>query len=112
MSVSERRPRIVKVKDLKPKRIKDYLEYKFSRKSPTLLKLLYFMTSRKRVDTVHVRDQKHELTPPRNRRDFCQGRTRCLYSRHPLCHPIEAEYRSSFIEEVEALTVDSEAIID
>ncbi|KAL4302933.1 hypothetical protein GQ457_10G014090 [Hibiscus cannabinus] len=29
---SERRPRIVKVKDLKPKRIKDYLEYKFSQR--------------------------------------------------------------------------------
>ncbi|KAL4369550.1 hypothetical protein GQ457_05G020450 [Hibiscus cannabinus] len=102
MSASEGRPRAVKVKDLKPKRIKDYLEYKFSRRSPTLLKLLYFMTSRilftfdssqslhsnsreggvekntylfdiervnlkKRLNTVHVRDQKHELTPPRNR---------------------------------------------
>ncbi|KAK8528250.1 hypothetical protein V6N12_074784 [Hibiscus sabdariffa] len=43
---------------------------------------------------------------------FCQGRTRCLYSRHPLCHPVKAEYRSSSIEEVEALTVDPEAIID
>ncbi|KAL4283034.1 hypothetical protein GQ457_16G018240 [Hibiscus cannabinus] len=75
----------------------------FSRKSPALLKLLYFMTSRvilfildssyffhsnsrgksvgrniylfdiervkhkKRMNAVHVRDQKHELTPPRNR---------------------------------------------
>ncbi|KAL4325924.1 hypothetical protein GQ457_11G033310 [Hibiscus cannabinus] len=67
MSALERRPRIVKVKDLKPKRIKGYLEYKFSRRSPTLLKLLYFMNSRKRVNTVHVRDQKHELTLPRNR---------------------------------------------
>ncbi|KAL4379893.1 hypothetical protein GQ457_02G033840 [Hibiscus cannabinus] len=38
--------RIVKVKDLKLKRIKDYLEYKFSQRSPALLKLLYFMTSR------------------------------------------------------------------
>ncbi|KAL4304188.1 hypothetical protein GQ457_10G006800 [Hibiscus cannabinus] len=28
----------VKVKDLKPKQIKDYLEYKFSQKSPALLK--------------------------------------------------------------------------
>ncbi|KAL4369733.1 hypothetical protein GQ457_05G019900 [Hibiscus cannabinus] len=32
----------VKVKDLKPKRIKDYLEYKFSQKSPALLKYLLF----------------------------------------------------------------------
>ncbi|KAL4379168.1 hypothetical protein GQ457_02G025710 [Hibiscus cannabinus] len=49
MRESEGRPRIVKVKDLKPKHIKDYLEYK------------------NEVNTVHVRDQKHELTPPRNR---------------------------------------------
>ncbi|KAL4318203.1 hypothetical protein GQ457_18G014780 [Hibiscus cannabinus] len=46
MSASERKPRIVKDKDLKPKRIKEYLEYKFSRRSSTLLKLIYFMTSR------------------------------------------------------------------
>ncbi|KAL4384770.1 hypothetical protein GQ457_15G018310 [Hibiscus cannabinus] len=32
----------VKVKDLKPKRIKGYLEYKFSQKSPALLKYLLF----------------------------------------------------------------------
>ncbi|KAL4369653.1 hypothetical protein GQ457_05G021940 [Hibiscus cannabinus] len=32
----------VKVKDLKPKRIKDYLEYKISQRSPTLLKYLLF----------------------------------------------------------------------
>ncbi|KAL4313403.1 hypothetical protein GQ457_01G012270 [Hibiscus cannabinus] len=63
MSASKRRSRIVKVKDLKPKRIKDYLEYKFSQRSPTLLKEL---NSRNEVNTVHVRDQKHELTPPRN----------------------------------------------
>ncbi|KAL4383954.1 hypothetical protein GQ457_15G015600 [Hibiscus cannabinus] len=31
---------------------------------------------------------------------------------HPLCHPVEAEHQSTCIEEVEALTVDSEAIID
>ncbi|KAL4325078.1 hypothetical protein GQ457_11G021740 [Hibiscus cannabinus] len=37
MSASERRPRIVKVKDLKPKRIKDYLEYKFSQRKVTNL---------------------------------------------------------------------------
>ncbi|KAK8598377.1 hypothetical protein V6N13_094348 [Hibiscus sabdariffa] len=30
MSASERRPELVKVKDLKPKRIKGYLEYKYS----------------------------------------------------------------------------------
>ncbi|KAK8644568.1 hypothetical protein V6N13_123871 [Hibiscus sabdariffa] len=30
MSASKRRPRIVKVKDSKPKHIKDYLEYKYS----------------------------------------------------------------------------------
>ncbi|KAL4334369.1 hypothetical protein GQ457_07G008130 [Hibiscus cannabinus] len=34
--------RIVKVKDLKHKRIKGYLEYKFSQRSPALLKFLYF----------------------------------------------------------------------
>ncbi|KAL4280124.1 hypothetical protein GQ457_03G014990 [Hibiscus cannabinus] len=33
-------------------------------------------------------------------------------SRHPLCHPVEAEYRSPFIKEVEALTIDPEAAID
>ncbi|KAL4382886.1 hypothetical protein GQ457_15G018370 [Hibiscus cannabinus] len=56
--------RIVKVKDLKPKRIKDYSEYKFSKRSPALLKEL---NSRNKVNTVYVRDQKHELTPSRNR---------------------------------------------
>ncbi|KAK8579157.1 hypothetical protein V6N12_069486 [Hibiscus sabdariffa] len=46
------------------------------------------------MNAVHVRNQKHELTPPRNRdkpvtkktlcrdlnssRDLCRGRTRCL----------------------------------
>ncbi|KAL4282717.1 hypothetical protein GQ457_16G018580 [Hibiscus cannabinus] len=106
MSASERRPRIVKVKDLKPKRIKDYLEYK-----PTIsrckerriekrnLILFTFDSSqslhsnsrekgvkknihlfdiervklKKRVNTVHVRDQKHELTPPRNRKYPCDN---------------------------------------
>ncbi|KAL4282683.1 hypothetical protein GQ457_16G019220 [Hibiscus cannabinus] len=34
--------KIVKVKELKPKRIKGYLEYKFSQKSPALLKYLLF----------------------------------------------------------------------
>ncbi|KAL4353402.1 hypothetical protein GQ457_06G015130 [Hibiscus cannabinus] len=58
MSASEGRPRIVKVKDLKPKRNKDYLEYKFSRRK---------LNSRNEVNTVHVQYQKHELTPPRNR---------------------------------------------
>ncbi|KAL4362630.1 hypothetical protein GQ457_04G016220 [Hibiscus cannabinus] len=37
--------RIVQVKDLKPKHIKGYLEYKFSQRSPALLKFLYLMTS-------------------------------------------------------------------
>ncbi|KAL4354858.1 hypothetical protein GQ457_06G015010 [Hibiscus cannabinus] len=32
----------VKVKDLKPRRIKDYLEYKFSQRSPALLKYILF----------------------------------------------------------------------
>ncbi|KAL4303036.1 hypothetical protein GQ457_10G010080 [Hibiscus cannabinus] len=65
--------RIVKVKDLKPKRIKGYLEYKFSQRSPALLKgtpiclISRELNSSKEVNTVHVRDQKHELTPPRNR---------------------------------------------
>ncbi|KAL4278222.1 hypothetical protein GQ457_03G015770 [Hibiscus cannabinus] len=146
MSAPERRPGIVKVKDLKPKRIKDYLEYKFSRRSPTLLK--------NEVNTVPVRDQKHELTPPRNRypcdngykevtvlpsRDIVYDQVKqliglrhkpitlqdalprsdsqprfstCLCSRHPLCHHVQAEYRSPSMEEVQALTVDPEAIID
>ncbi|KAL4310928.1 hypothetical protein GQ457_01G019170 [Hibiscus cannabinus] len=38
--------KIVKVKDLKPKRIKGYLEYKFSQRSPALLEYFYLMTSR------------------------------------------------------------------
>ncbi|KAK9043258.1 hypothetical protein V6N11_071605 [Hibiscus sabdariffa] len=38
MLVPKEGQELVKVKDLKPKRIKDYLEYKFSRRSPTLLK--------------------------------------------------------------------------
>ncbi|KAL4353394.1 hypothetical protein GQ457_06G012510 [Hibiscus cannabinus] len=108
MSISERRPRIVKVKDLKPKHIKDYLEYNRSNinwptisrckgrriKRRNLIHILFTFDSsqslhsnsrekgveknihlfdiervklKKRVNTVHVRDQKHELTPPRNR---------------------------------------------
>ncbi|KAL4291965.1 hypothetical protein GQ457_14G012580 [Hibiscus cannabinus] len=88
---------------------------------------------KKQVNTVHVRDQKHELTPPRDRYPCDNGykevtafpprdivydqdiqliglrdksrtqqdalpksespprfllRQRCLYSRHPLCHPV------------------------
>ncbi|KAL4378757.1 hypothetical protein GQ457_02G024100 [Hibiscus cannabinus] len=106
-----KREKLVKVKDLKLKRIKGYLEYKFIQRSPALLKgtsiclISRELNSRNEVNTVHVRDQKHELTPPRNR-------TRCLYSRHPLCHPVEAEYRSPSIEEVEASTIDPEATID
>ncbi|KAL4283841.1 hypothetical protein GQ457_16G015170 [Hibiscus cannabinus] len=60
----------VNVKELKPKRIKDYLEYKFSQKSPALLKEL---NSSNEVNTVHVRDQKHELTSPRNREPYDNG---------------------------------------
>ncbi|KAL4339194.1 hypothetical protein GQ457_08G028320 [Hibiscus cannabinus] len=41
--ISEKKGRnIVKVKELKPKRIKDYLEYKFSQKNSALLKYLLF----------------------------------------------------------------------
>ncbi|KAL4279538.1 hypothetical protein GQ457_03G013960 [Hibiscus cannabinus] len=87
-----------------------------------------------KVNPVHVRNQKHELTPPRSRcqesdsstvegtvykqaeqlfglrhkpltlqdalprsesaEKICPGRTRCLLSRHPLCHPAQADYRS------------------
>ncbi|KAL4303356.1 hypothetical protein GQ457_10G007900 [Hibiscus cannabinus] len=87
-----------------------------------------------KVNPVHVRNQKHELTPPRNRyqesdsstvegtvykqaeqlsglrhkpitlqdalprsesaEKICPGRTRCLLLRHPLCHPVQADYRS------------------
>ncbi|KAL4279824.1 hypothetical protein GQ457_03G020850 [Hibiscus cannabinus] len=50
----------VKVKDLKPKRIKDYLECKISQRTS-------------KVNTVHVRDQKHELTPPRDRKSDKAG---------------------------------------
>ncbi|KAL4298159.1 hypothetical protein GQ457_12G014910 [Hibiscus cannabinus] len=65
---------------------------------------------------VHVRNQKHDLTPPRDSilvtTVYKQAGGRCLYSRHPLCHLVEAEHRSSCIEEVEASTIDSKAIID
>ncbi|KAL4320020.1 hypothetical protein GQ457_18G008010 [Hibiscus cannabinus] len=44
--------------------LKDYLEYKFNQRSSALLKEL---NSRSEVNTVHVRDRKHELTPPRHR---------------------------------------------
>ncbi|KAL4278505.1 hypothetical protein GQ457_03G013430 [Hibiscus cannabinus] len=44
----------VNIKDLKPKRIKDYLECKLNQR-------------KRKVNPVHVRNQKHELTPPRNR---------------------------------------------
>ncbi|KAL4368026.1 hypothetical protein GQ457_05G022810 [Hibiscus cannabinus] len=111
----------VKVKDLKPKHIKDYLECKISQR-------------KSKVNPVHVRNQKRELTPPRSRcqesdsstvegivykqaeqlfglrhkpltlqdalpisesaEKICPGRTRCLLSRHPLCHPVQADYRS------------------
>ncbi|KAL4279722.1 hypothetical protein GQ457_03G020630 [Hibiscus cannabinus] len=113
---------------------------------------------KKQVNTVHVRDQKHELTPPRDRypcdngykevtvlpsRDIVYDQAKQLFGlRHKpitqqdamprsnfpsrflprqdplslfeasLCHPVEAEHRSTCIEEVEALTIDSEAIID
>ncbi|KAL4383955.1 hypothetical protein GQ457_15G012670 [Hibiscus cannabinus] len=40
--ISKEGRKIVKVKDLKPKRIKGYLEYKFSQRSPALLKYLLF----------------------------------------------------------------------
>ncbi|KAL4379720.1 hypothetical protein GQ457_02G023740 [Hibiscus cannabinus] len=62
--VRKKAGRLVKVKELKPKRIKDYLEYNFSQRSLVLLKEL---NSSNKVNTVHVRDQKHELTLPRNR---------------------------------------------
>ncbi|KAL4376960.1 hypothetical protein GQ457_02G025720 [Hibiscus cannabinus] len=113
----------VKDKDLKPKRIKDFLECKISQR-----------TQESKVNPVHVRNQKHELTPPRSRcqesdsstvegtvykqaeqlfglrhkpitpqdalprsesaEKICPGRTRCLLLRHPLCHPVQADYRS------------------
>ncbi|KAL4385677.1 hypothetical protein GQ457_15G016690 [Hibiscus cannabinus] len=45
-SMYQREGRIkVKVKDLKPKRIKDYLECKISQRSPALLKYLLFNDS-------------------------------------------------------------------
>ncbi|KAL4387214.1 hypothetical protein GQ457_09G021590 [Hibiscus cannabinus] len=122
--------------------VKDYLECKFSRRSSALLKFrfcsllilhnLCIQNSReksverniylfnmervklkKQVNMVHVRDQKHELTSPRDRSEFRQPRQDPLsLFETSLCHPVEAEHRSSCIEEVEALTVDSEAIID
>ncbi|KAL4303866.1 hypothetical protein GQ457_10G006870 [Hibiscus cannabinus] len=37
---------------------------------------------KKRVNTVHVRDQKHELTPPRTRGDSFSAEGYCVRSRH------------------------------
>ncbi|KAL4284155.1 hypothetical protein GQ457_16G017100 [Hibiscus cannabinus] len=67
------------------------------------------------MNVVHVRDQKHELTPPRNslktrRANYLAGPDPLSLPSHPLCHPTKADYRSTSIYEVEALTVDSDAI--
>ncbi|KAK9044466.1 hypothetical protein V6N11_058366 [Hibiscus sabdariffa] len=100
------------------------------------------------MNAVHVRNQKHELTPPRNSvykevtafspRDTkykqdkqlfglrdkpitkqdalprSEYQPRCLPGqdplsllRHPLCHPVLTDCRSPCIDEVEALTIDS-----
>ncbi|KAL4388983.1 hypothetical protein GQ457_09G017210 [Hibiscus cannabinus] len=83
MSASERRPRIVKVKDLKPKRIKDYLED-------------FVYDQVKQLIVLRHKPITQQDALPRSDSQLC--------SRHPLCHPVEAEYRSSSIEEVEALT--------
>ncbi|KAK8511845.1 hypothetical protein V6N12_000885 [Hibiscus sabdariffa] len=76
----------------------------------------------KRVNTVHVRDQKHELTPPRNRQVVTGLRDKLVTQhdalpnsevpakisaragpvasllRHPLCHPVKADYQSSALQ--------------
>ncbi|KAL4324518.1 hypothetical protein GQ457_11G021850 [Hibiscus cannabinus] len=72
----------VNIKDLKPKRIKDYLKYK---KQPN---------------------------ESESAEKICPGRTRCLLLRHPLCHPVQADYRSPLIKKVEASTINPEATID
>ncbi|KAL4302852.1 hypothetical protein GQ457_10G009640 [Hibiscus cannabinus] len=57
-----------RIKDLKPKRIKDYLECKNC--------------------------QRNALPKSESAKKICPGRTRCLWPRHPLCHPAQAYYRS------------------
>ncbi|KAL4363447.1 hypothetical protein GQ457_04G020230 [Hibiscus cannabinus] len=57
-----------KSKNLKPKRIKDYLEYTIS--------------------------QRNAIPRSESAKKICPGRTRCLLLRHPLCHPVQADYRS------------------
>ncbi|KAK9018941.1 hypothetical protein V6N11_033986 [Hibiscus sabdariffa] len=59
------------------------------------------------MNAVHVRNQKHELTPPRNRDKpvtqqdalprsefqprLLPGQDPLSLPRHPLCHPVQAE---------------------
>ncbi|KAK8593821.1 hypothetical protein V6N12_045894 [Hibiscus sabdariffa] len=133
------RPKTISRADPKPK-TQSLLGVQVSaERSRTLLRLLYFMTSRvisfildsqyflhsssgekfverkiylfgigrvklkKRMNAVHVRDQKHELTPPRNRDKpvtqqdalpksenqprYLPGQDPLSLLRHPLCHP-------------------------
>ncbi|KAK8568246.1 hypothetical protein V6N12_006802 [Hibiscus sabdariffa] len=76
------------------------------------------------MNAVHVRNQKHELTPPRNRDKpvtqqdalprsefqprLLSGQDPLSLPRHPLCHPVQADCRSPCIDKVEALTIDSD----
>ncbi|KAK8535503.1 hypothetical protein V6N12_057019 [Hibiscus sabdariffa] len=67
------------------------------------------------MNAVHVRNQKHELTPPRNRDKPVTKKTLCRIlkylprlsaragpvvslPRHPLCHPVRANHRSSALQ--------------
>ncbi|KAL4317894.1 hypothetical protein GQ457_18G011280 [Hibiscus cannabinus] len=93
MNASERRPKIVKVKDLKPKRIKDYLECKFSRRSPTLLKLLYFMTYR-----VYPCDNGYKEVTVLPSRDIVYDQVKQLFGlRHKPITQQDALPRSDFL---------------
>ncbi|KAL4387039.1 hypothetical protein GQ457_09G000010 [Hibiscus cannabinus] len=65
----------VNIKDLKPKRIKRLLGVQDQPKESCFIK-------------------QDALPKSESAEKICPGRTRCLLSRHPLCHPAQADYRS------------------
>ncbi|KAL4296100.1 hypothetical protein GQ457_12G000110 [Hibiscus cannabinus] len=93
--VYQREGRIkVNIKDLKPKRIKDCLECKINQRTQPS-RVLCTSKPNKLFGLRHKPITLQDALPrSESAEKICPGRTRCLLSRHPLCHPAQTDYRS------------------
>ncbi|KAL4342438.1 hypothetical protein GQ457_08G025310 [Hibiscus cannabinus] len=105
--------RIVKVKDLKPKRIKDYLEYKFNQRILPSRDIVYDQV-KQLIGLRHKPITLQDALPRSDSQPKFSAKAGLVVSVRdiPFVILLKQNIGAPFIREVEALTVDPEATID